>query len=230
MSSTPLAASAGRSQAADPTQVPVKEKNAGSSVTGLPTGPEGPVGQAEVGTSEKKLPALSRENFRKYNRLAEHMDYFHNHFRQIWTLMYNACLNNKRPASMSVRQFIEEGLQLVHMLEMHHSIEETHVFPTLAKRMPEFQAVGVGKVKGLAKAAQLLQQHRDIHVGMDGLEKYLRQCGQRGTEELDLAVLKAQMDTWGDVLWQHLDDEVRTLGADNMRKYWSLAEMQQLRM
>jgi hypothetical protein len=30
------------------------------------------------------------------------------------------------------------------------------------------------------------------------------------------------------VLWEHLDEEVKTLGADNMRRYWSLDEMKRM--
>ncbi len=35
---------------------------------------------------------------------------------------------------------------------------------------------------------------------------------------------------WGDVLWKHLDQEVKTLGAESMRKYWTLADMRRLSM
>ena len=56
------------------------------------------------------------------------------------------------------------------------------------------------------------------------LEDYLRRCRNRETE-LELAVLKEKMDSWGTVLWTHLDQEVRTLGAENMRKYWTIEEM-----
>jgi hypothetical protein len=34
------------------------------------------------------------------------------------------------------------------------------------------------------------------------------------------------MDTFGEVLWKHLDDEVEELKAENMRKYWSVKEVQ----
>jgi len=64
---------------------------------------------------------------------------------------------------------------------------------------------------------------------MDVFEDYLNKC-LSGETELDLRVLKEKMDTWGDVLWKHLDQEVVTLGAENMRKYWTLDEMRRMPM
>jgi len=45
-----------------------------------------------------------------------------------------------------------------------------------------------------------------------------------------LRVLREKMDSWGEVLWKHLDQEVETLGAENMRKYWTLEEMRKMPM
>jgi hypothetical protein len=89
--------------------------------------------------------------------------------------------------------------------------------------MPEFRA---GKGNG---AAELLQQHRQIHAGMDVFEEYLRKCRNRETE-LELSVMKEKMDLWGEVLLKHLDQEVQTLGAENMRKYWTIQEIRQIPM
>lgn len=126
---------------------------------------------------------------------------------------------------MSLKQFIEEGLAFISQLTMHHNIEETYIFPMLARKMPEFQAGG----KGGKKAAELLQQHKDIHRGMDVMEDYLRKC-KKGEVDFELAVLKEKMDTWGDVLWKHLDQEVKTLGADNIRRYFTIEEVRKIPM
>lgn len=87
--------------------------------------------------------------------------------------------------------------------------------------MPEFKA---GK-----NAAELLRQHKEIHKGMDVFEKYLNEV-RSGERELELSVLKEKMDSWGTVLWTHLDQEVKTLGAENMRKYWTMEEMRRMPM
>lgn len=82
--------------------------------------------------------------------------------------------------------------------------------------MPQFQ-----------EQEHLLEQHKEIHKGLDLFQKYLEEC--KGQErELRLEELKEVMDGFGKVLWTHLDDEVRTLGAENMRKYWSIRELNEL--
>lgn len=114
---------------------------------------------------------------------------------------------------MSLRQFIQLGTDLCKHLEMHHSIEEQYVFPMLAKKMPAFR-----------KELELLTQHKQIHAGLDVFGEYLSNC-RNGEKELRLSEMKEIMDTFGTVLFAHLDDEVEQLGAENMRKYWSLEEM-----
>ena len=64
---------------------------------------------------------------------------------------------------------------------------------------------------------------------MDVFQEYLQKC-RSGEVELELSVLKGKMDSWGGVLWTHLDQEVKTLGAENMRKYWTLEEMRRMPM
>jgi hemerythrin-like domain-containing protein len=114
---------------------------------------------------------------------------------------------------VSIRGFISQGLNFCHSLTTHHTIEERYVFPELAERMPIFR-----------EQDHLISQHAQIHVGIEKLEEYLGAC-QSGERELRLPELKEIMDSFGEVLWSHLDDEVRTLGAENMRKYWSKEEI-----
>jgi len=142
----------------------------------------------------------------------------HNSFRQTWKTLYAACSNGRRPSNMSLLQFLTMGLDFCHHLEMHHSIEENHIFPLLARKMPEFR-----------KELELLTQHKQIHAGLDKFEAYLEAC-RSGEKELRLDELKALMDSFGDVLWAHLEDEVKALGADNMRRYWTLQEMKRMPM
>ncbi|KMU75563.1 hypothetical protein CISG_04966 [Coccidioides immitis RMSCC 3703] len=74
-----------------------------------------------------------------------------------------------------------------------------------------------------------IDQHRQIHAGLEKLNVYLEECKGR-ERELRLEELKAVMDGFGDVLWRHLDEEVRELGAEEMSKYWSLEEMRRMPM
>ncbi|KAK3374858.1 hypothetical protein B0H63DRAFT_526156 [Podospora didyma] len=168
----------------------------------------------------KKLPPLTQAEFQAFNRLAEKMDYFHNHFRQTWAVLYSACESGRRPSGMTLKQFLSSGLDLTQYLEAHHSIEETYLYPLLARKMPAFRSSTSKK----GEDCELLRQHQEIHKGMDVFEAYLRECKNR-ERELELPVLKQKMDAWGDVLFKHLDQEVRDLGAEEMRKYWTIAEM-----
>lgn len=181
--------------------------------------PKTPVEDSQNSAKEAKpLPKLTPAEFREYNRMAEHMDYFHSHFRETWNVLYGACESGKRPKNMSIRQFLNLGQQFNSQLNMHHGIEERHIFPLLAKKMPAFK-----------KELELLTQHKQIHKGMDVMGKYLDECCD-GERELRMRELKEIMDGFGTVLWQHLDDEVKELGAENMRKYWTIAEMRRLPM
>ncbi|CZT14686.1 uncharacterized protein RCC_00659 [Ramularia collo-cygni] len=165
---------------------------------------------------EQKLPKLSAQDFRVYNRMAEHMDMFHNSFRQTWDMLHRACSSGRRPSGMSIRQFLAAGDQFAHHLTVHHGIEEQHIFPILAKKMPCF-----------LPDQELLTQHKGIHEGLDRFEAYLRDC-KTGERELRMEEMKEIMDSFGTVLWQHLDDEVKALGANNMRLYWTKGEMASL--
>jgi len=110
------------------------------------------------------------------------------------------------------------GLDFCHHLHVHHTIEEQHIFPVLAKKMPAFR-----------KELELLTQHKQIHKGLDVFQAYLEAC-RNGEKELRLDEMKKIMDGFGKVLWEHLDDEVKELGAENMRKFWSPEEMRRMPM
>jgi hemerythrin-like domain-containing protein len=177
-----------------------------------------PAVDAASAPQEKPLPKLSPIEFRQFNRMAEHMDHFHSNFRMTWNVLYTACETQKRPRNMSIKQFLSMGQQFCHHLTVHHTIEEQHIFPVLAQKMPAFR-----------KELELLTQHKQIHKGLDKFEKYLEECGS-GERELRMGEMKEILDTFGTVLWQHLDDEVKQLGAENMRKYWTAEEIRRMPM
>lgn len=120
---------------------------------------------------------------------------------------------------MTLRQFLAQGLSFAEHLAAHHAIEEQFVFPRLAARMPEFDP----------RRGDMVAQHARIHAGLEAFEGYLKRC-QRGEQDFDMGALKEKMESWGDVLWAHLDEEVKALGAENMRKYWSKEDMMRMHM
>lgn len=101
-------------------------------------------------------------------------------------------------------------------LTSHHTIEERYIFPVLAEKMPRF-----------GDSLELIAQHRQIHEGLEKLETYVMEC-RSGARVFRFLDLKRVMDGFGNVLWEHLDEEVRELGAMNMRKFWSIEEMTNL--
>ncbi|KAF2217319.1 hypothetical protein CERZMDRAFT_109068 [Cercospora zeae-maydis SCOH1-5] len=173
-------------------------------------------GDAE--SEEKQLPKLSAQEYRVYNSMAEHMELFHNSFRQTWNIIYSACVSNTRPSGLSIRQFLALCSQFCHHLTMHHTIEEQHIFPVLAKKMGFF-----------SPKEHALKQHQGIHDGVEALEEWVQEV-KEGSREFRLKDLKVVLDGFGEVLWKHLEDEVRELGAENMRKYWSVQEMRGMPM
>ncbi|OAA78524.1 hypothetical protein LEL_05347 [Akanthomyces lecanii RCEF 1005] len=166
----------------------------------------------------KPAPKLSEHDFRIFNQIAVRMDYFHENFRRTWNLLWSYATTGKRQNGMTLKQLVRAGLDFGEHLTAHHGIEEQHMFPVLSKRMPEFDA----------RRGELVQQHKTIHKGLDGLQAYLEGV-QRGDEALEAGALRARMESWGAVLWEHLDKEVETLGAANMARYWTKEEMMRMR-
>jgi hemerythrin-like domain-containing protein len=99
---------------------------------------------------------------------------------------------------------------------MHHRYEEAYFFPHLAKNMPSFRP-----------GAFAYTQHAAIHEGIDRFEAHMRAL-RSGERELRREEVKEIMDSFGGVLWQHLDEEVKELGADNMVLFWTPEEMQRM--
>ncbi|KAK4904101.1 hypothetical protein LTR66_017943 [Elasticomyces elasticus] len=161
----------------------------------------------------QELPTLSASDFRVYNKLAVMMDAYHNRFRQTWNMLYSVCQEGQRTAGLSIRSFIQTGLQFCHHLHIHHTIEERHIFPELAERMDCFK-----------DDDELIHQHEQIAVGLEKFQAYLQEC-QSSSREFRLGELKTILDSFGTVLWTHLDQEVKMLGAENMRKYWTKQEI-----
>jgi hemerythrin-like domain-containing protein len=101
-------------------------------------------------------------------------------------------------------------------LDFHHRIEEAHIFPLLAKRMPTF-----------AKNERHIRSHREIHKGLDALSALVDKYAANNSS-YDSAEMRACLDSFRKVLFDHLDEEVADLKGENMKKYWSLAEMDRM--
>lgn len=189
--------------------------------------------------SNTALPPLTDHEFKMYNRLADRMEQFvslqratrvsdrqqltcqkkkkHNYFRQSWNLLWTAASTSRRPQGMTIKQFLAEAISFTNHLTAHHGVEEAHVFPLLATRMPEFDP----------KNGSLVKQHEQIHEGLEEFQAYVKKC-HAGKEDFEMSVLKEKMEGWGGILWEHLDEEVKMLGAERMRAVWSKEDMMRM--
>ncbi|KAK6356510.1 hypothetical protein TWF718_000868 [Orbilia javanica] len=170
---------------------------------------------------EKPLPKLTAAEYKAYNRLAVIMDQYHNHFRATWTEIVTG-LRKSRPKNQSLRQFLSIAQGFCRMLDTHHNIEESYFFPILAKKMPAFQ-------KHNKEHGEMIAHHRQIHKGLEKFEDYVNAC-KSGEKDFVASDMLEIMESFEKILWQHLDEEVQQLGAENMRKYWTLEELKMIPM
>ncbi|KAG8827441.1 hypothetical protein FRC19_003239 [Serendipita sp. 401] len=114
---------------------------------------------------------------------------------------------------MSLRQYLRFVDEFREHLTLHHDIEEMHVFPKLAKKMPEFRANERHK-----------KSHKLIHDGLDRVEAVVKGF-REDNSSYNPVEMRAALDSFREPLYTHLAEEVRDLGAENMRKYWTLSEI-----
>ncbi|CAE6438711.1 unnamed protein product [Rhizoctonia solani] len=103
-------------------------------------------------------------------------------------------------------------------LDMHHNIEETYVFPVLAQKMPNF-----------ASNERHKNSHKVIHAGLDKLKDLVTGWKEVPTT-FSPATLRSCLDEFKSPLFKHLEEEVRDLSAENLKKYYTLEEVDHLPM
>jgi hypothetical protein len=72
--------------------------------------------------------------------------------------------------------------------------------------MPQFQ-----------KNGEHLKEHEEIHKGLDEYVAYVRKC-RKDPKEWECDKMRSIMDSFRDVLFKHLDHEVESLSAEEMKK------------
>lgn len=111
-------------------------------------------------------------------------------------------------------------------LTMHHTIEEVHIFPILAKKMPQF---AVHEHKEGAEVDEEAKNHIESHKGIhDGLEELgsLVQGWTKDQSTYSPTAMRECLDGFRKVLFDHLDKEVEDLKGDNLKKHgFTLAEL-----
>ncbi|KAL0956565.1 hypothetical protein HGRIS_002702 [Hohenbuehelia grisea] len=143
---------------------------------------------------------------------------FHNSFKREFEMLYELSDGSYNKFGWSLTMYLSAIKRLKSGLTMHHTIEERHIFPKLAKRMPAFANTDDGAH---------WNSHRGIHQGISTLSrispKYWLICNSLGLDDLSKLVtkfseepaaynpieLRACFDGFRDVLFHHLDEEVR---------------------
>ncbi len=137
-----------------------------------------------------------------YNKLYEGMRFYHSLLRNKWVLIRQE-LNTETPRPQRV---VPQFLDFTQHLDLHHRIEEAHIFPLLAKRLPQF-----------ADNAAHKKEHEVMHKCLTDLEGYARYV-QDDMSSWSLSKAKVLVDRLEGALFPHLEAEEESLKAESLRK------------
>jgi len=157
--------------------------------------------------------ALAQSEKKEWNKLADLMDVYHESFRRDFNTLQESADGSFNQRGMSLPMFLNVATSLIRRLDMHHMVEESSLFPMLAQRMPEFSQNEKHKTS-----------HKQIHDGLDKLSALVKKW-KKDTTTYSPSELLACLESFREVLFRHLDEEVSDIGGENMRKYWTLDEM-----
>ncbi|PRP85833.1 hypothetical protein PROFUN_06107 [Planoprotostelium fungivorum] len=144
-----------------------------------------------------------------WNGLQDMMLYYHNHFRSNTEKLYKYA---DRVDEIGWRSYLNTARTLDHHLHMHHSIEEQHIFPILARKMPKF-------------AKDHIDEHKHMNESLSQMRQYVEQ-GYTDNSNYHPEEMKKRLDALKTALFDHLAAEEKSLGEEEMKKYWTEEEME----
>ncbi|KAG8988560.1 hypothetical protein FRB94_001894 [Tulasnella sp. JGI-2019a] len=153
-----------------------------------------------------------------YGKPSMTMQQFHTHFQEEFDELYKLADGTFNTYGMSLSTFLRKARQFVSHLETHHTIEETYIFPILAKKLAAFKP-----------EAKHIEFHRQIHEGLDRLTSLLDSV-RAAPSSYSPTAFRETLDSFRTVLFAHLDQEVRDLSPDEFRKYFTIEEMAEIPM
>jgi len=160
------------------------------------------------------LSSLPPHEQKRWKHLGTAMSDHHKMFKAQFEMLYDLADGSFSKYGLDLPSYLNEARGLSQELSNHHMIEERFIFPILAERMPQFKA-------------EHLESHKGIHDGIARLavllSKYRSKPASYSSTEM-----KECLDSWREVLYRHLDEEVADLQADNLRKYWTLQDLQRI--
>lgn len=150
-------------------------------------------------------------------RPSQGMAAFHNKFKRMFEDNYRLADGSFHNQGMSLSGFLHQAQGVSFSLDMHHRIEEAHIFPILAAKHPAF-----------APKADHIKSHRIIHDGLERYNKYI-QDALKDPSKYNSLEFRAVMDSFRKPLFDHLDQEVRDLEPENLKRNGvTLSDIQQL--
>ncbi|KAJ7178520.1 hemerythrin HHE cation binding domain-containing protein [Mycena crocata] len=145
---------------------------------------------------------------------------FHGYFKQEFNTIYELADGTFERRGLSLSLYLEMAKRFNSHLTMHHTIEERHIFPILAKRMPEFST---------ETEAGHIDSHKGIHHGLEELATLVYKF-KKEPSTYSPTEMRACLDSFRQVLFTHLDQEVQDLQGSNMKKYFTLEELESIPM
>lgn len=188
-----------------------------------------------------------------FARLYQGMLPFHNHFRAEHAQIVRGIPESQSIPKVSLLRLMQQALQLCGHLEMHHTIEEAHIFPLLAKKVPSF-----------AMDSDHIKEHALMHAQLEALQEYASKVlrdlqsspGRKAESEGAGQVIKGEDEDDDDVkrkpwptslydeekfdtlikgvaatLFPHLQAEEASLRPENLKKHgMTLGDIQRIPM
>lgn len=144
------------------------------------------------------------------------MSYFHNSHKRTFNRSY-ANAYDYTEHGQTLKSFLRESYNLVIHLGNHHRIEESYIFPMLARKHPAFR-----------NDAEHRASHKAIHDGLERYSSFLRDA-MADESKYSPGKLREILDSFREPLMRHLDDEVRDLEPDSLKAHgFTLTEVRAL--
>ncbi|TFK44742.1 hemerythrin HHE cation binding domain-containing protein [Crucibulum laeve] len=155
---------------------------------------------------------------RRWNRLGDMMSRFHEYFKREFNTVYELADGSFSRRGLSLPLYLRTARDMNNHLTMHHTIEERHIFPILAKKMPQFS--------NKADGAHILS-HKGIHDGLENLDRLISKWTE-DPKSYSPAEMRECLDGFREVLFHHLDEEVADLRGESLQKYFTLEEVESI--
>eukprot|EP01103_Thecamoeba_quadrilineata_P017153 TRINITY_DN5972_c0_g1_i2.p1 TRINITY_DN5972_c0_g1~~TRINITY_DN5972_c0_g1_i2.p1 ORF type:complete len:171 (+),score=31.71 TRINITY_DN5972_c0_g1_i2:210-722(+) len=154
----------------------------------------------------KYNPTSRMRPYGEYEGLQWMMDSFHLHFKT----EHRDILKITAITPLPIKKILRATQKWYNTIEMHHGIEEARFFPIMERKIPDF-----------AKGHR--EDHKKIHSNLEDLSSYVEQC-DANPNLFSLPQFLEKLETTTNILFDHMDREVLSLGPDKLKPYMTAKE------